>query len=112
MYLFTRAGTFRPGAVRSATAFVGAVTEKVRQETGEDVHAYLATMSPEVGTCAWAVFVESLDELEAIDDKLAVSEDYLDPSSRPASSGPGRSRTPSARSCTARPMPRGRSPAT
>jgi hypothetical protein len=78
MYLFTRAGTFRPGAVRSATAFVGAVTEKVRQETGEDVHAYLATMSPEVGTCAWAVFVESLDELVAIDDKLAVSEDYLD----------------------------------
>lgn len=78
MYLFTRAGTFRPGPVREATAFVGAITEKVRQETGKEVHAFLATLSPEVGTCAWALFVESLEELEAIDDKLAVSEEYLD----------------------------------
>ena len=78
MYLFTRAGRFRPGPVREATTFVGAITEKVRQETGKDVHAFLATMSPELGTCAWALFVESLEELEAIEDKLAVSEDYLD----------------------------------
>lgn len=78
MYLFTRAGTLRPGPVRESVAFIGAITEKVRQETGKDVHAYLATLSPEFGTCAWALMVESLEELEAIDDKLAVSEDYLD----------------------------------
>jgi hypothetical protein len=58
MYLFTRAGTFRPGPVREATAFVGAITDKVRQETGKDVHAYLATMFVADGTgafggCRW-----------------------------------------------------------
>lgn len=78
MYLFTRAGTFRPGAVREAMAFVGTVTEKVHQETGKEIHAYMATMSPELGRCVWALFIDSLEELEAIEDKLAVSEEYLD----------------------------------
>lgn len=77
MYLFTRAGRFRPGPIREVTTFVGAITEDVRQETGKEVHAFVATMSPEVGTCVWALFVESLEELEAIEDKLAVSEPYL-----------------------------------
>ena len=77
MYLFTRAGRFRPGPIREASTFVAAVTEEVRQETGQEVHAFVATMSPEVGTCAWALFVESLEQLEAVEDKLAVSEPYL-----------------------------------
>jgi hypothetical protein len=78
MYLFTRSGRFAPGGYREAVAFVGAVTEKVNQETGLEVHAWMASMSPELGTCTWATFVESLEELEAAEDKLAVSEPYVE----------------------------------
>jgi hypothetical protein len=78
MYLFTRSGRFRPGAVRESMAFVQAVTEKVRQESDLDVHAWLATLSPEAGTCTWAAWVSSLTELEAANDKLAVSDAFND----------------------------------
>jgi hypothetical protein len=78
MYLFTRSGRFAPGGFRDAVAFVGAVTEKVNQETGLEVHAWMASMSPELGTCTWGTFVESLEELEAAEDKLAVSEPYVE----------------------------------
>ena len=78
MYLFTRSGRFRPGAVRESMAFVQAVTEKVRQESDLDVHAWLATMSPEAGTCTWAAWASSLTELEVANDKLAVSDAFND----------------------------------
>lgn len=78
MYLFTRSGRFRPGAVRESMAFVQSVTEKVRQESELDVHAWIATMSPEVGTCTWAAWVASLEELEVATDKLAVSNAFND----------------------------------
>lgn len=78
MYLFTRAGRFGNGSVREAMAFVGEVTEKVHQETGLDVHAFAASMSPQLGTTVWAAFVDSLEELEAATDKLAVSDQFLD----------------------------------
>jgi hypothetical protein len=78
MYLFTRAGRFAPGSLREATTFVGAITEKVHQETGLDVHAWMANMSPESGTCVWATFVDSLEELEAAEDKLAVSDGFVE----------------------------------
>ena len=78
MYLFTRAGQFRPGPVREAMAFVGAITEKVRHDGGVEVHAWQASLSPELGTVVWGLFVESLEELEALDDKLAVSDSYLE----------------------------------
>jgi hypothetical protein len=78
MYLFTRAGRLAPGAIREGMSFVTAITEKVNQETGLDVHTWAASMSPELGTVVWATFVDSLEELEAAEDKLAVSEPYLD----------------------------------
>src|SRR3990170_5828407 len=78
MYLFTRAGRFGPGSVRESISFVGEVTEKVRQQTGLDIHAWAASMSPELGTTVWATFVESLEELETAQDKLAVAEDFVD----------------------------------
>jgi hypothetical protein len=34
-------------------------------------------MSPELGTVVWASFVESLEELEAAQDKLAVSDSFI-----------------------------------
>lgn len=78
MYLFTRAGRFGPGSARDSMSFVGAITEKVNQETGLDVHAWVASMSPELGTVVWASFVDSLEELEAAEDKLAVSDGFAE----------------------------------
>ncbi len=78
MYLFTRAGRMAPGSLREGFSFVTAITEKVNQETGLDVHTWGASMSPELGTVVWAAFVENLEELEAAEDKLAVSDSYMD----------------------------------
>lgn len=77
MYLFTRAGRFGPGSVREGMTFVTSVTEKVHQETGLDIHTWGASMSPELGTVVWASFVESLEQLEAVEDKLAVSDSFI-----------------------------------
>ena len=66
MYLFTRTGRFSPGGVRDAMAFVGEVTEKVRQETGLDGNAWTATMSPELGSGVWATFVADLAHPHAL----------------------------------------------
>jgi hypothetical protein len=78
MYLFTRAGRFAPGSIREAMSFVGTVTEKVHQETGLDVHAWASTLSPDLGTTVWATFADDLEQLEVAEDKLAVSEGFLD----------------------------------
>lgn len=59
-------------------SFVGAVTEKVRQETGLQVHPWVSSMSPDFGTTVWATFVEDLEQLETAEDKLATSDSYLD----------------------------------
>jgi hypothetical protein len=78
MYLFTRAGRFAPGSIRDAMAFVRAVTEKVQQETGLEIHAWASTMSQDQGTTVWATFVEDLEHLEEANDKLATSDSYID----------------------------------
>jgi hypothetical protein len=84
MFLFTRSGRFRPGANRDVVSFVGEVTEKVRQESGMDVHAWSATMSPEFGTVVWATFAEDLEHLEQANDKLAMSDSFIDLADRGA----------------------------
>jgi hypothetical protein len=76
MYLFTRAGRLAPGPPQPALAHVASVTEKVHEETGLEISAWLASMSPELGTCVWSCMVESLEELEAANDKLAVSDQF------------------------------------
>jgi len=78
MYLFTRTGQFVPGQIRAVTEFVQALTAKVRQETGLDIHVWTSTMSPEVGTTIWGTFVDDLGHIEEADDKLMVSDSFLD----------------------------------
>ena len=78
MYLFSRSGRFAPGAIREGIAFVGAVTEKVNQHSGLEIHAWAASMSPELGTVSWVTFVEHLEQLEQAEDKLALAEDYIE----------------------------------
>lgn len=77
MYLFTRTGRFGPGNIGASMSFVSSVTDKVHQETGLDIHSWGATLSPELGTVVWAAFVDSLEELEAVQDKLAVSDSFI-----------------------------------
>lgn len=76
MYLFTRAGRLAPGSIREGLTFVTTITEKVHQETGLEIHTWGASMSPELGTVVWATMVDTLDELEAAQDKLAVSDQF------------------------------------
>jgi hypothetical protein len=78
MYLFTRSGRFAPGANREVVSFVGEVTEKARQETGMDIHAWASTLSPDLGTVVWATFVEDLEHLEQANDKLTMSDSFTD----------------------------------
>jgi hypothetical protein len=78
MYLFSRAGRFAPGSIRDAMSFVGAITEKVNQVSGLEVHAWMSSMSPDLGVVAWATFVEHLEQLEQANDKLALDEGYID----------------------------------
>lgn len=78
MYLFSRAGRFGPGSIREAMGFVGKITEKVNQTTGLEVHAWMSSMSPDLGVVAWATFVEHLEQLEQANDKLAVDDAYLE----------------------------------
>jgi hypothetical protein len=78
MYLFSRAGRFGPGSIRDAMSFVGTVTEKVNQISGLEVHAWMSSMSPDLGVVAWATFVEHLEQLEQATDKLALDEGYID----------------------------------
>lgn len=78
MYLFTRSGRFGPGSIREAMTFTAEVTEKVHQESGLEIHAWQASMSPELGTIVWAMFVDSLETLETAQDKLAVSQPFMD----------------------------------
>lgn len=77
MYLFTRAGRFAPGSIREAMGFVRTVTEKIHQETGLEVHPWASTMSPDQGTVVWATFVDDLAHLEEAQDKLMVSDSFL-----------------------------------
>ncbi len=76
MYLFTRAGRLGPGSVREGLEFVAAMTDRVHQDTALDVHTWGASMSPELGTVVWATLVETLEELEAAQDKLTVSDRF------------------------------------
>jgi hypothetical protein len=64
--------------VREGITFVTSINEKVHQETGLDIHTWGASMSPELGTVVWATVVDSLEELEAAQDKLAVSDSFLE----------------------------------
>jgi hypothetical protein len=84
MFLFTRSGRFAPGANREVVSFVGEVTEKVRQETGMDVHAWSSTLSPDLGTVVWATFAEDLEHLEQANDKLTMSDSFIDLADRGA----------------------------
>ena len=64
--------------------FVAEVTDKARRESGLDIHAWMSTMSPDLGTVVWATMAEDLVHLEQANDKLGASESFLDLTERGA----------------------------
>jgi len=78
MYLFARSRRMNPGKVRAARAAAIDIAGRVSQITGRDCTAWLATWSPEFGTVAWTMNVETLQELETAGDKLAMDADFGD----------------------------------
>lgn len=71
MYLFSRSRRIAPGEFTGAMEWVVKATEDVRRITGQQVDAWVAVMSPEVGTVVWTMFTEHLTDVEAAGDKLA-----------------------------------------
>lgn len=76
MYLFTRRRRVDSGHVTKAMEFAVEATGKAREITGLGVDAWMAVMSPEVGTVAWSLWAEHLTEIEAAGDALAADEHY------------------------------------
>jgi len=70
MYLFTRSRRIDPGKVSGAMEWVVKATEDARRITGQQLDAWVAVMSPEVGTVVWTLFAEHLADIEAAGDKL------------------------------------------
>jgi hypothetical protein len=76
MYLFIRRRRPEPSKLAAATNWYVEVIHQVREATGKDVSGWSTVMSPDTGTCMGAVWVEHLEEVEQLFDKLRVSHEY------------------------------------
>jgi len=65
------------GRVPAAMEWVVRATEQARQITGQQIDAWTAVMSPEVGTVTWTLFAEHLADIETAGDKLAVDAGFM-----------------------------------
>ena len=70
MYLFTRSRRVDPGDFVKAMASVGEITDHARKVTGQQIDAWSAVMSPEVGTIVWTLWAEGLAQIEQAGDAL------------------------------------------
>ena len=77
MYLFARSRRMHSGRVPAAMEGVVRTTEQARQITGQQIDAWTAVMSPEVGTVTWTLFAEHLVDIETAGDKLAVDAGFM-----------------------------------
>jgi len=72
MYLFTRSRRMHSGRVPAAMEWVVRATEQARQITGQQIDAWTAVMSPEVGTgdklAVDAGFMRSVEESDSLFD--------------------------------------------
>ncbi len=76
MYLFTRHRRPEPSQLAAATGWFTEAIHQVREATGKDASGWSTVLSPSAGTCIGAVWVEHLEELEQMFDKLRVSHEY------------------------------------
>ena len=78
MYLFARRRRINPARMGAAAGAVVEGATRARDIIGFPVWAWASVMSPDVGTAAWTVRVEHLDELESADDKLMSTSDFTE----------------------------------
>jgi hypothetical protein len=77
MYIFTRSARLGAGDPREQAAWAAAITEKVNQISEVQFRLWTHVVSPGFGTLTWGGSVESLSQLEAIEDKLMADDGYL-----------------------------------
>jgi len=77
MYLFTRRRRIDLGHWTKAIEWSVTATGQVRDITGRGIDAWMAVMSPEVGTVVWSMWAETLAELEAAGDSLAADAGFV-----------------------------------
>ena len=76
MYLFSRTRRINTARGRAAMAKTVEIAARVSEISGYTISAWTTVFSPDFGTVRWTCRVEHLEELESINDKLAVSEDF------------------------------------
>ena len=76
MYLFSRTRRINTARGRAAMAKSVEIAARVSEISGYTISAWTTVFSPDFGTVRWTCRVEHLAELESINDKLAVSEDF------------------------------------
>ena len=77
MYLFTRSRRVDPGDFAKAMESVGEITAHARKVTGQQIDAWSAVMSPEVGTIVWSLWAEGLAQIEQAGDALAGDSGFM-----------------------------------
>ena len=78
MHVFSRSARLALGDYRKQLDWAFRCTEKVNQISETRFRLYSVVMSPGFGTLGWGASVTALSELEALDDKLAADNGYLD----------------------------------
>lgn len=78
MHVFSRSVQLSPGDLRKQMDWAIRITEKANQISEMPIRLWSVVMSPEVGGLGWGLSVPTLATLEALDDKLAADNGYLD----------------------------------
>jgi len=70
MYLFTRSRRIDAGDFAKGMASVHEITEHARKVTGQQIDAWGAVMSPEIGTVVWTLWAEEMAQIIQAGDAL------------------------------------------
>src|SRR5262245_17343658 len=78
MYLFARRRRINPAQGRAAVGVALEAATRARALTGLEIWVWNPVLSPELGTLAWSTRVDHLQELQAADDKLSSSNEWVE----------------------------------
>lgn len=78
MYLFSRQRIANPASARAAMAWASEAAHRVREVSGQDINLWMSSFSGPVGRFAFTSWLEHLDEIEAVYDKLGADAGYQD----------------------------------
>ena len=77
MYLFTRSRRIDPGEVVKGMGSVVEITDHARKVTGQQIDAWGAVMSPEIGTVVWTLWAEGMAQIVQAGDALTADEGFM-----------------------------------